>query len=143
MSAPTLPFATAWRIAMRDFGLSFKGLRLLLVCLFLGVGALSAIGSLTASIEHELATRGRSILGGDLEVMVWQRALKPEERAALEAEGRVSGGTRMQAMARTAEAAVPIELKAVDAAWPLVGRLTLSDGRKTGAPAAGVTSRSA
>ena len=137
MNSPALPFRSAWRIAMRDFGLSFKGLRLLLVCLFLGVGALSAIGSLTASIERELATRGRSILGGDIEVTVWQRSLRPEERAALEAQGRVSSGTRMQAMARTADAAVPIELKAVDAAWPLVGRLTLRDGRKTGAPPAG------
>lgn len=137
MSRTALPWHGAWRIAMRDFGLSFKGLRLLLVCLFLGVGALAAIGSLTASIERELGTRGRTILGGDLEVSVWQRKLDGEELAALEAEGRVSGGTRMQAMARAGDAAVPIELKAVDAAWPLVGRVALTDGRRTGAPPAG------
>jgi hypothetical protein len=37
----------AWRIARRDLHRQFRGLRLLLVCLFLGVGALAAIGTLT------------------------------------------------------------------------------------------------
>ncbi|MFN5242841.1 MAG: ABC transporter permease, partial [Novosphingobium sp.] len=49
----------------------------------------------------------------------------------------VSGGVRLQAMASSGETVVPIELKAVDAKWPLVRRLTLSDGRKVGQPAAG------
>ena len=47
---------------------AFRGLRLLLVCLFLGVGALAAIGTLTGAIERELDARGREILGGDIEV---------------------------------------------------------------------------
>ena len=67
MSA-ALPLATAWRIARRDLSARFKGLRLLLVCLFLGVGALAAIGTLTKAIERELQTRGQLILGGDLQV---------------------------------------------------------------------------
>ena len=33
---------TAWTIARRDLSARFRGLRLLLVCLFLGVGALAA-----------------------------------------------------------------------------------------------------
>ena len=40
-------------------------------------------------------------------------------------------------MAHAGDLAAPIELKAVDAAWPLVGRLTLKDGRRVGAPPAG------
>ena len=59
-------WATAWRIARRDLSARFKGLRLLLVCLFLGTMALTAIGSLTAAIEQELTTRGGELLGGDL-----------------------------------------------------------------------------
>ncbi|MEN9718033.1 MAG: hypothetical protein RIQ99_911, partial [Pseudomonadota bacterium] len=46
-------------------------------------------------------------------------------------------GTRMQAMARAGDLAAPIELKAIDRAWPLVGRLTLQDGRTVGAPPQG------
>ena len=141
MSAP-LPWPTAWRIARRDLSARFRGLRLLLVCLFLGVGALAAIGTLTATIERELATRGRAILGGDLEIAIWQRGLTPAETAALAKLGRVSPGTRMQAMAsagaNTGDAVAPIELKAVDPQWPMVGRLHLADGRAVGAPAPGI-----
>lgn len=132
-----LSWGAAWRIAKRDLNARFKGLRLLLVCLFLGTGALAAIGTLTSAIESELADRGQTLLGGDLEVEVWQRDLTAEEREALGEIGKVSGGTRLQAMASTAENAAPIELKAVDDAWPLYGTLTLRDGRSVGAPARG------
>lgn len=128
---------TAWTIARRDLSARFRGLRLLLVCLFLGVGALAAIGSLTGAIGKELSSRGRAILGGDIEVSVWQRSASPRERAAFARLGAVSGGYRMQAMARAGDLAAPVELKAVDQAWPLIGRLTLKDGRKVGAPAEG------
>lgn len=133
----TLPWRTAWRIARRDLSARFKGLRLLLVCLFLGVGAIAAIGTLTGSIEREMASRGRAILGGDIEAEVWQRLPTAEEEAAFAALGRVSRGTRMQAMASAGDVAVPVALKAVDDGWPLVGRLTLKDGRQVGAPPQG------
>jgi putative ABC transport system permease protein len=132
-----LPWAAAWRIARRDLSARFRGLRLLLVCLFLGVGALAAIGTLTGTIERELATRGRAILGGDIEVAVWQRELTAAEIGALAKLGQVSSGTRMQAMASAGDSIAPIELKAVDARWPMVGRLRLTDGREVGAPAPG------
>ncbi|WP_293940807.1 FtsX-like permease family protein [Sphingomonas sp.] len=129
------PWRTAWTIARRDLSARFKGLRLLLICLFLGVGALAAIGTLTGAIQSELASRGRTILGGDVEVAVWQRAANPAESAAFARAGKVSGGMRLQAMARAGDLAAPVELKAIDQAWPLVGQFTLQDGRSAGAPA--------
>ncbi len=126
----------AWRIAQRDLNARFRGLRLLLVCLFLGVGTLAAIGTLTGAIEQELAIRGRAMLGGDLQVEVWQRPASAREMAAFIALGKVSSGTRMQAMASAGELAAPVELKAVDQNWPLVDRLKLKDGRAVGAPPA-------
>lgn len=131
-----MSWGTAWRIARRDLNARFKGLRLLLVCLFLGTGALAAIGSLTAAIESEIEANGREYLGGDLQIELWQRGLDTEERAALEELGDVSAGTRLQAMARNGDQAAPIELKAIDASYPLYGELTLEDGRSVGAPAA-------
>ncbi|MBI1404129.1 MAG: FtsX-like permease family protein [Porphyrobacter sp.] len=131
---PKLPWSTAWTIARRDLNARFKGLRLLLVCIFLGTAALAAIGSLTAAIERELAASGQELLGGDLKVEVWQRDLRPAERTALKKLGTLSSGYRMQAMASTPTAAAPIELKAVDARWPMFGTLRLADGRKVGAP---------
>lgn len=137
MSNTTLPWSAAWQIAKRDLNARFRGLRLLLVCIFLGTAALAAIGSLTAAIERELSDRGQTLLGGDLQVEVWQRPLNEAEMSALEALGTVSTGTRMQAMATTGDAAAPIELKAIDDNWPLYGVLTLVDGREAGAPSPG------
>lgn len=129
-----MPWAMAWRIARRDLNARFKGLRLLLVCIFLGTAALAAIGTLSSAIERELATRGQELLGGDLEVEVWQRDLDESERAALSEYGEISGGTRLQAMASAGEATAPVELKAVDGNYPLYGELTLADGSAVEAP---------
>lgn len=133
----SLSWAAAWRIARRDLHRRFRGLRLLVVCLFLGVGALAAIGTLTGAIRGELNTQGRTLLGGDLEVEVWQRALSDEESEFLARYGTLSRGYRLQAMASAASAATPVELKAVDANWPLYGSLTLEGGSLVGAPPAG------
>lgn len=125
----------AWRLARRELSVRFRGLRLLLLCLFLGVGALAAIGSLGEAIGGELAARGRVLLGGDLELSVSQRRAEPPELAAMQAVGRVSETQRMQSMAVTATGTTaPVQLKAVDAAYPLYGRMTLTDGQVVRAP---------
>ncbi|QZD86329.1 ABC transporter permease [Qipengyuania psychrotolerans] len=129
-----MTWGMAWRIARRDLNARFKGLRLLLVCIFLGTAALAAIGTLTAAIERELATNGQQFLGGDLQIELWQRSLNDDERAALEELGTVSSGTRLQAMARKDDIAAPVELKAVDQRYPLYGALVLAGGREAGAP---------
>ena len=129
-----MSWSTAWRLARRDLSARFKGLRLLLVCLFLGTMALTAIGSLTTASEQELSSRGGELLGGDLQVSVWQRGLTQDERRALASNGLISEGARLQAMARYGDMAVPVELKAIDAAYPLYGVLTLEDGRSVSNP---------
>lgn len=128
-----LGWRQSWGIARRDLHAGFRGLRLLFLCLLLGVTTLAAIGSLTASITAELAARGRTILGGDVEAAMTQRQATAAELAALRASGTVSTTIRTRAMARGAArqggpAAVLTELKGVDAAYPLYGTLTLSDG---------------
>ncbi|MEP3051054.1 MAG: FtsX-like permease family protein [Erythrobacter sp.] len=134
MSAAKLTWGNAWRIAKRDLNARFRGLRLLLVCLFLGTAALAAIGTLTSAIERELESNGQVLLGGDLEVEIWQRRLNQEELAKFAEYGRVTGGTRLQAIATSESGTSPIGLKAVDTAWPLYGAMTLVDGSDVGAP---------
>lgn len=126
----------ALRLARRDLRARFRGLRLLLVCLFLGVSALAAIGSLASAIQGELAARGQVILGGDIELEVGQRRADTDERRAIGVLGRVSETARLQSMAIRGTQSVPIELKAVDAAYPLYGKLRLADGRNVTAPPA-------
>ena len=75
-------------------------------------------------------------------MMMWSslpaaRTASANERAALERLGTLSVGTRLQALARRPgdlSAAVPVELKSVDARWPLYGRLTLAGGKPAGPP---------
>ena len=133
----TIGWSQAWALARRDLNARLRGLRLLFICLLLGVGTLAAIGSLTASITAELAARGQTLLGGDIEVAVSQRQASERELAQLRALGPVSTTIRMRAMAQRPQttsvadegpAAVLSELKGVDGAYPLYGRLTLNDG---------------
>ncbi|GGB32061.1 glycosyl transferase family 1 [Sphingomonas metalli] len=130
-------WGAAWRLARRELSLRFRGLRLLLFCLFLGVGALATIGSLTSAIGSELAARGSTLLGGDAEFRISQRRADPDEWAAIRRAGRASETVRMQSMAVAANGnTAPVQLKAIDAAYPLYGRLTLEDGRAVRAPLA-------
>ncbi len=130
-------WALAWRLARRGLDWRFRGLRLLIVCLVLGTAALAAIGTLTGAIGGELAMRGQAMLGGDAEFTLAGRAAAADELAAMQALGTVSTGARLQGMARRTDAAsdaVPVELKAVDARWPLYGQFRLEGGRRAGAP---------
>nr|WP_218647475.1 FtsX-like permease family protein [Sphingobium lactosutens] len=115
--------------------LGFRGLRLLFLCLFLGVAALAAIGSLTAAITQELSDRGRVILGGDIEIGMTQREANVGNKDLFRQLGTLSETIRMRAMAQRigqgrgdAPPAVLTELKGVDDLYPLYGALTLRNG---------------
>ncbi len=118
------------RLALRELRGGLTGLRLLFLCLFLGVTALAAVGSLSAAIVGGLAERGQAILGGDLQATVSQRAATAEELAGFQALGQVSAVTRTRAMAARPDGAesMLVELKGIDGAYPLYGSLNLAPG---------------
>lgn len=133
-----LPLASLWRIARRDLATRIRGLRLLAVCLFLGVATLAAIGSLTRGITSELEVRGQTILGGDIEFGIPQREATAEEMAAFRRAGETSSTVRMRAMANAPGGdALLSELKAIDAAYPLYGTMRLESGVRRGPPPQG------
>lgn len=134
-----LSLSHIWTISRRDMNARIRGLRLLVVCLFLGVATLAAIGSLIAGIGDELSKRGQTILGGDLEIDLSQRLATDEEIAAFSDTGQLSQTVRLRAMAnvRAPQQNLLSELKAIDNAYPLYGTLTLKDGRSVNAPAKG------
>ena len=129
----TLGWGASWRIARRDLHAGFRGLRLLFVCLFLGVMTLAAIGSLTSAITGEISARGQMILGGDVEIAMTQRVMDARDQQAIARLGRMSETVRLRAMVHKsgARAAPPLltELKGVDDAYPLYGTLALQHGR--------------
>ncbi len=132
-----LSLANIWKISRRDMNARIRGLRLLVVCLFLGVATLAAIGSLIAGIGDELSKRGQTILGGDIEISVSQRLASEDEIKSFEEVGELSQTVRLRAMANSPDKNLLSELKAIDNAYPLYGALTLKDGRSVSAPAIG------
>jgi putative ABC transport system permease protein len=118
------------RLALRELRGGLVGLRLLAVCLILGVAALAGVGSLASAINAGLLERGQVLLGGDVEARLSSRFATAEERARLDKEGLVSDVIRLRAMAGKlgAEDRLLAEVKAVDARWPLVGTFRIAGG---------------
>jgi putative ABC transport system permease protein len=125
-----------WRLALRDLRGARAGLRLMALCLFLGVAALAGIGSLSSAILSGLADRGQLLLGGDVQFESAQRSATPNERVAFAKLGTVSEVIRMRAMASEPDSgrAVLAELKGMDAAYPLYGQLRLRAGALAARP---------
>ena len=70
--------------------------------------------------------KGQVILGGDLAFTLIQREAKPAELAFLQSHGALSVAATLRAMARQENGgATLVELKAVDAAYPLFGAVKL------------------
>ncbi|MDB5737655.1 MAG: hypothetical protein JWO65_1323 [Sphingomonas bacterium] len=120
----------AWRLALKDLRGGLGGLRLLAICLFLGVAAIAGVGSLSSAIVAQLGFQGREILGGDIEVTMSQRQATVDERAAIATLGRVSETGELRAMAGRADGAdaALVQLKAIDRAYPLYGTLGIVPG---------------
>lgn len=126
-SSSPLPFL-ALRLALRDARGGIKGLRIFVACLVLGVAAMAGVGSLTSAIMEGLSREGQSLLGGDVEATLSQRAASAEELAFLADSGTVSAIRYLRSMVRDARSDERrlAEVKAVDDAYPLYGRVTLS-----------------
>ena len=138
------------RFAAREMRSGVRGFRIFLACLALGVAAIAAAGSTAEAFRRGLASEAREILGGDLVVQA-DRVFTPKERAVFGRAGAraYSAASRAMAEAPSGERRM-IELRAVDSAYPLAGKVELTgpDGRPValgqalqplaGAPAAAV-----
>ena len=110
------------RFALRDMRGGLAGLRIVVVCLALGVAAIAGVNSLARSLEAGLARDGRTILGGDASFSLIHRQLAPDERAFLASRGAISTVATFRAMARNAQGdAALVEAKAVGPSWPDLG----------------------
>lgn len=117
-----------WRFALRNLQGGLSGFRVFIACIALGVAAISGVSSLSNALTDGLGKQAKTILGGDLSFSRIHREATPEERTKFESLGATSFNITMRAMARLpgdGQAAL-VELKAVDAQWPLVGVPDLS-----------------
>jgi len=121
-----VPRSLSLRLAVRELRAGLAGFRVFLACIALGVMAIAGVASFASSLADGLAREGRVILGGDVAFSLIQREASPAERAFLAGRGQVSTAATMRAMARTADGgAALVEIKAVDAGYPLYGKPAL------------------
>jgi putative ABC transport system permease protein len=120
----------ALRLALRELRGGVRGFGVFIACIALGVFAIAGVGSSAQALVDGLAREGRAILGGDLAFYLIQREATPAERAFLDRYGRVSAVATLRAMARTPEGrATLVEVKAVDAPYPLYGAVGTDQAR--------------
>ncbi|MCH8138620.1 MAG: FtsX-like permease family protein [Proteobacteria bacterium] len=119
------------RLARRELRGGFRGFKVMLACLTLGVGAIAAIGSFSAAVKEGIARDARTLLGGDIDLSLRHRAATAAQLQYLTANGAVSAIARMRAMAHAVagdKASRPalVEIKGVDGAYPLFGEVILA-----------------
>jgi len=118
----------ALRLAFRELRGGLRGFRVFLACLVLGVGAIAGIGSLGAAVRAAINDDAHVLFGGDVSARLVHREANPAERQFLDHSGTVSEVALLRAMAVSLDGArhTLIELKAVDSAYPLYGKVTLA-----------------
>ena len=111
----------AWIIASRELAGGVGGFLIYLTCIALGVFAIAAAGSVTEGFSRGLASEARTLLGGDAMFTASQRRATPDERAWMEARGRVSERISLNVMGEAEDNREQGDLRAVDEQHPLLG----------------------
>jgi putative ABC transport system permease protein len=121
-----LVLGLAWREQRNGLG----GFYVFIACVALGVAVITGVGALADALRSSFERQGESLLGGDVTLARPHRPAEGAERDWLMQQGRVSEVATMRAMARRPDGAEQalVEVKGVDAAYPLVGAVTLSGG---------------
>jgi putative ABC transport system permease protein len=118
--------ALSLRYALRELRGGLRGFYVFIACIALGVMAIAGVGSVAASLSEGLGREGRTLLGGDVSFVLFQREARPDEIAFLRSRGTVSSAATLRGMARSADGKLAlVEMKAVDNAYPMLGQLTL------------------
>ncbi|HEY0213861.1 MAG TPA: FtsX-like permease family protein [Paenirhodobacter sp.] len=117
----------ALRIAARELRGGLRGFRVFVICLILGVAAIAGVGLVREAIRAGLADQGAVLLGGDAQYeFTYRRATADEyDWIAARAEA-LSEVVEFRSMAGTPDGDYALtQVKAIDAAYPLLGDLQL------------------
>ena len=102
--------------------------RVLLIALVLAVGSISTVGLFADRVRSALQQEASSLLGADLR-LASTRPLPPEYRAAALQRGlRVVDTATFLSMVTTAQKNLLAEIQAVEAGYPLRGKILIDDG---------------
>ena len=118
-------------IAARELRSGLVGFRIFIACVALGVMVITGVGAVSDALRAGFERQGEAILGGDATLSRTHVRAIGDERAVIDAFGRVSETTTMRTMARRPDGSDQAlgELKGVDAAYPLVGTVEVEGGK--------------
>src|SRR6185312_12651163 len=120
----------AFRFSLREMRGGLSGFAVFLTCIALGVAAIGGVNSVAGAIGASVSGQGRILLGGDIRYELNQRGADGAERAYFKELGTVAESADMRSMARLPDGSdqALVEVKAVDGAYPLYGRLGTDPG---------------
>jgi putative ABC transport system permease protein len=123
----------AWlRIARRELAGGLGGFWIYLSCLALGAWAIAAAGSITASFTSGLEIQSRVLLGGDAGISVSQReATEAELKWMQERSTQMSQASAVDLMGRHGSQVRQIDVRGIDASFPLLGSFGFNPGAPT------------
>ena len=123
-----LDWPLAFRLALRDLRGGIRGMRIVIACLALGVGAIASVGSLRAAMDRGLATEGRRLIGGDIAIESGSEPLPDALQTWLTGQHATASHTvtLRSLLAAPSGDRLLVDLKAVDKAYPLVGAASLT-----------------
>lgn len=126
--------AFIFNMAWRETRASWRHFLYFLICIAIGVGALTGVSLFGRDVEQTINKEARSLLGGDLEIRL-SRPISPSGQSVLDSLGQrgvaLTHVSELIAMATGAEPALGsqptqiIELKAVEPQYPLYGTVRL------------------
>ena len=118
----------AFKLGLRDLRHGIQSFRIFIVCLVLGVAAISGVGSISKAMNTGIINDSQRLLGGDFSIQLTHRPITREAYDYIKKIGQISTINNMRAMAKTVRDGrrTLIELKAVDDPYPLFGSIKLS-----------------
>ena len=116
------------RLALREQRNGLNGFYVFIACVALGVAAITGVGALADALRASFERQGEVLLGGDVTLSRPHKAADDAERTWIMQQGRVSESAAVRGMARRLDGTEQalVELRGVDAAYPLVGTVKLS-----------------
>jgi putative ABC transport system permease protein len=117
-------------LALREQRNGLSGFYVFIFCVALGVAAITGVGALADALRASFESQGEVLLGGDATLSRPHQAADDAARQWLLQQGRMSETATVRAMARHTDGSEQtlVEVRGVDAAYPLVGAVKLSAG---------------
>ena len=110
--------------AVRDIKRNFKSLWIIFITLFISLFLLSSIFTIKKSLNYEIETNSKELLGGDLEISSGIHPLSEEIIEKISESGQLSQTVKFHTMvSREDKGSIFTDVRAIDKYYPLYGSI--------------------